>query len=110
MVRGRIEDLGEAIVLELSGTGVPPAGDDVQPTLGARLAMRIVERHRGSFRAGGSRASWWVRMTFPADPLQVDRRRRLRAIGADPPAAEPSGGARGRSTAADDEGSAALTT
>jgi signal transduction histidine kinase len=90
-VRARLEDLGEAVVLELTGTGVPPAGDELAPTLGARLAMRIVERHRGTFRAGGSRASWWVRMTFPADPRQVDRRRRVRIVGGDAPAAEAAG-------------------
>jgi GAF domain-containing protein len=66
-VRARIEDLGEAVAIELTGTGASPAGDEAAPTMGGRLAARIVERHGGSYKAGSSGADWWVRLTLPAD-------------------------------------------
>jgi hypothetical protein len=82
-VRARVEDLDEAVVLELSGTGASPAGEGVAPTIGARLAARIVERHAGTFRAGGDAAGWWVRLTLPADPRRVQRGLRVLLFGAE---------------------------
>jgi GAF domain-containing protein len=84
-VRARVEDLGEAVALELSGTGASPAGDGSVPTIGGRLASRIVERHGGSYRAGGSEGAWWIRLTLPADPRRAERRLRVVLVG--PPGA-----------------------
>lgn|GEM_PF-2901464 len=82
-VRARIEDLDEAVALELSGTGASPAGESVAPTIGARLAARIVERHAGTFRAGGAAGTWWIRLTLPADPRRIQRGLRVLLIGAE---------------------------
>jgi GAF domain-containing protein len=80
-VRARIEDLGEAVAIELSGTGASPAGDGAGlPTIGGRLAARIAERHGGSYRSGGAAGAWWVRLTLPADPRR-DRRLRVLLVG-----------------------------
>jgi GAF domain-containing protein len=81
-VHARIEDLGEAVAIELSGTGASPVGDGSGlPTIGARLAARIAERHGGTYRAGGSPGAWWVRLTLPADPRRSDRRLRVLLVG-----------------------------
>ncbi|HEY0777929.1 MAG TPA: histidine kinase dimerization/phospho-acceptor domain-containing protein, partial [Gemmatirosa sp.] len=82
-VRAHLEDLDEAVVLELTGTGASPAGESVAPTIGARLAARIVERHAGTFRAGGDPGAWWVRLTLPADPRRIQRGLRVLLVGAD---------------------------
>jgi GAF domain-containing protein len=82
-VRARIEDLGEAVVLELSGDGASPAGDEAAPTIGGRLAARVMERHTGSYRPGGSAGAWWVRLTLPYDPRRAPRS--LRVVVAGPP-------------------------
>lgn len=82
-VRARIEDLDEAVALELSGTGASPAGESVAPTIGARLAARIVERHAGTFRAGGGAGVWWIRLTLPSDPRRIQRGLRVLLIGAE---------------------------
>jgi hypothetical protein len=82
-VRARIEDLDEAVAVELSGTGASPAGETVAPTVSARLAARIVERHAGTFRAGGSAGSWWIRLTVPSDPRRVQRGLRVLLVGAE---------------------------
>lgn len=82
-VRAHVEDLDEAFVLELSGTGASPAGESVAPTIGARLAARIVERHAGTFRAGGDPGAWWVRLTLPADPRRIQRGLRVLLVGAE---------------------------
>ncbi len=60
-VRARLENLDEAVVLELNGTGASPA-DPAAPTIGSRLTQRIVERHGGSFRTGSGDGAWWVRI------------------------------------------------
>ena len=81
-VRARIEDLGEAVAIELSGTGASPAGEAAAlPTIGGRLAARIAERHGGTYRTGGSAGAWWVRLTLPADPRRTDRRLRVLLVG-----------------------------
>ncbi len=81
-VRARIEDLGEAVVLELSGTGASPAGDGAAlPTIGGRLAALVAERHGGSYRSGSSGGAWWARLTLPADPRRSDRRLRVLLVG-----------------------------
>ena len=80
-VRARLENLDEAVVLELSGTGASPA-DPAAPTIGSRLTQRIVERHGGSFRTGSGEGIWWVRIILPADPRRVQRRLRLLFVGA----------------------------
>jgi GAF domain-containing protein len=68
-VHARVEDLGgEAVALELTGTGASPAGEAVAPTIGGRLAARIAERHGGTFRAGASGGAWWIRLTLPVEP------------------------------------------
>lgn len=82
-VRARIEDLDEAVALELSGTGASPAGESVAPTIGARLAARIVERHAGTFRAGGGAGAWWIRLTLPSDPRRSQRGLRVLLVGAE---------------------------
>jgi hypothetical protein len=82
-VRARIEDLDEAVAVELSGTGASPAGESVAPTIGARLAARIVERHAGTFRAGGGAGAWWIRLTLPADPRRIQRGLRVLLVGAE---------------------------
>jgi hypothetical protein len=82
-VRARVEDLDEAVVLELAGTGASPAGESVAPTIGARLAARIVERHAGTFRAGGEPGGWWIRLTLPNDPRRVQRGLRVLLVGAE---------------------------
>ena len=81
-MRARIEDLGEAVAIELSGTGASPAGDGAAlPTIGGRLAARIAEHHGGTYRAGSSVGAWWVRLTLPADPRRTDRRLRVLLVG-----------------------------
>ncbi|MEA2688229.1 MAG: hypothetical protein QOD51_836, partial [Candidatus Eremiobacteraeota bacterium] len=81
-VRARIEDLGEAVVIELSGTGASPAGDGSGfPSIGGRLAARIAERHGGTYRSGGSPGAWWIRLTLPSDPRRADRRLRVLLVG-----------------------------
>ncbi len=80
-VRARIEDLAEAVVIELTGTGASPAGDSAAPTIGARLAARIVERHAGTFRSGGDPGAWWIRMTLPAVPRRVQQGLRVLLAG-----------------------------
>jgi signal transduction histidine kinase len=80
-VRARLENLDEAVVLELNGTGASPA-DPAAPTIGARLTQRIVERHGGSFRTGSENGGWWVRLILPADPRRVQRRLRILFVGA----------------------------
>lgn len=80
-VRARLENLDEAVVLELNGTGASPA-DSAAPTIGARLTQRIVERHGGSFRTGSGEGVWWVRIILPADPRRVQRRLRVLFVGA----------------------------
>ena len=82
-VRIRIEDLDEAVALELSGTGASPAGESVAPTIGARLAARIVERHAGTFRAGAGGGAWWIRLTLPSDPRRIQRGLRVLLVGAE---------------------------
>jgi signal transduction histidine kinase len=82
-VRARVEDLDEAVVLELAGTGASPAGESVAPAIGARLAARIVERHAGTFRAGGEPGAWWVRLTLPNDPRRTQRGLRVLLAGAE---------------------------
>ena len=82
-VRAAIEDLEEAVALELSGTGASPAGESVAPTIGARLAARIVERHAGTFRAGGAAGAWWIRLTLPSDPRRIQRGLRVLLVGAE---------------------------
>ncbi len=82
-VRAHFEDLDEAVVVELSGTGASPAGESVAPTIGARLAARIVERHAGTFRAGGTPGAWWVRLTLPNDPRRVQRGLSVLLVGAE---------------------------
>jgi GAF domain-containing protein len=82
-VHAHVEDLDEAVVLELTGTGASPAGESVAPTIGARLAARIVERHAGTFRAGGDAGAWWVRLTLPADPRRIQRGLRVLLVGAE---------------------------
>ncbi len=86
-VRARLENLDEAIVLELTGTGASPA-DPAAPTIGARLTQRIVERHGGSFRTGSESGTWWVRLILPADPRRIGRRLRILFVGAPERAAE----------------------
>jgi signal transduction histidine kinase len=81
-VRARIEDLDEAVALELIGTGASPAGESAAPTIGARLAARIVERHGGTFRAGGVAGAWWIRLTLPSDPRRIQRGLRVLLVGA----------------------------
>jgi signal transduction histidine kinase len=66
-VSARVEDLGEAVAIELSGTGASPAGDPAAPSIGGRLAARIAERHGGTYRTGAGNGAWWVRLTLPAD-------------------------------------------
>ena len=80
-VRARIEDLDEAVALELTGTGASPAGESAAPTIGARLAARIVERHAGTFRAGGTAGGWWIRLTLPSDPRRIQRGLRVLLVG-----------------------------
>ena len=80
-VRARIEDLEEAVALELAGTGASPAGESAAPTIGARLAARIVERHAGTFRAGGDAGAWWIRLTLPSDPRRIQRGLRVLLVG-----------------------------
>ena len=82
-VRARIEDLDEAVALELSGTGASPAGETVAPTIGARLAARIVERHAGTLRAGSNAGAWWIRLTLPSDPRRIQRGLRVLLVGAE---------------------------
>ncbi len=79
-VRARLENLDEAVVLELNGTGASPA-DPAAPTIGSRLTQRIVERHGGSFRTGSGDGAWWVRMILPADPRRIQRRLRVLFVG-----------------------------
>ena len=67
-VHGRVEDLGEAVALELTGTGASPAGDPAAPSIGGRLAARIAERHGGTYRTGTANGAWWIRLTLPLDP------------------------------------------
>jgi GAF domain-containing protein len=81
-VRARLENLDEAVVLELNGTGASPA-DPAAPTIGSRLTQRIVERHGGSFRTGSGDGVWWVRVILPADPRRVQRRLRVLFVGAE---------------------------
>ena len=80
-VRARVEDLEEAVALELRGTGASPAGETAAPTIGARLSARIVERHAGTFRAGGDAGAWWIRLTLPADPRRIQRGLRVLLVG-----------------------------
>jgi signal transduction histidine kinase len=80
-VRVRFENLDEAVAVELAGTGASPAGDPAAPSIGGRLAARIVERHGGSFRCGASGAAWWVRLTLPTDPRRAQRKLRTMLIG-----------------------------
>lgn len=82
-VRAHVEDLDEAVAVELSGTGASPAGDPLAPTIGARLAARIVERHGGTFRTGGVSGAWWVRLTLPLDPRRIQRGLRVLLIGSE---------------------------
>jgi signal transduction histidine kinase len=82
-VRASIDELDEAVALELRGTGASPAGESVAPTIGARLASRIVERHAGTFRAGGGAGTWWIRLTLPSDPRRIQRGLRVLLVGAD---------------------------
>ena len=82
-VRARIVDLDEAVALELSGTGASPAGETVAPSIGARLAARIVERHAGTFRAGGDAGAWWIRLTLPSDPRRIQRGLKVLLVGAE---------------------------
>jgi signal transduction histidine kinase len=85
-VHARIEDLGEAVAIELSGTGASPTGDGSGlPTIGGRLAARIAERHGGTYRAGGTGGSWWLRLTLPSDPRRADRRLRVLLVGPSEP-------------------------
>ncbi|MBV8748360.1 MAG: hypothetical protein JO103_01470 [Candidatus Eremiobacteraeota bacterium] len=70
-VRAKTEDLDEAVALELSGTGASPAGERNAPTVGGRLAERIVERHGGTLRAGALDGRWWIRLTLPYDPRRL---------------------------------------
>ena len=70
-VRAKTEDLAEAVALELSGTGPSPAGERNAPTVGGRLAERIVERHGGTLRAGSAEGGWWIRITLPYDPRRL---------------------------------------
>jgi signal transduction histidine kinase len=79
-VRARLENLDEAVVIELNGTGASPA-DPAAPTIGSRLTQRIVERHGGSFRTGSGDGAWWVRLILPADPRRVVRRLRVLFVG-----------------------------
>lgn len=88
-VRARLENLDEAVVVELRGTGASPA-DPAAPTIGARLTQRIVERHGGSFRAGSGDGAWWARLILPADPRRIQRRLRLLSVGAPERAGELS--------------------
>lgn len=80
-VRVRIEDLEEAVAVELAGTGASPAGDPAARSIGGRLAARIVERHGGTFRSGVSGAAWWIRLTLPNDPRRAQRRLRTMLVG-----------------------------
>jgi GAF domain-containing protein len=80
-VGARLENLDEAVVLELHGTGASPA-DPAAPSIGSRLTQRIVERHGGSFRTGSGDGVWWVRLILPADPRRVQRRLRVLFVGA----------------------------
>ena len=70
-VHAKTEDLDEAVALELSGTGASPAGERNAPTVGGRLAERIVERHGGTLRAGALDGRWWIRLTLPYDPRRL---------------------------------------
>ena len=81
-VRARVEDLEEAVALELGGTGASPAGESAAPSIGARLAARIVERHAGTFRSGGAAGAWWIRLTLPSDPRRIERGLRVLLVGA----------------------------
>lgn len=67
-VTARLEDLGDAVALELHGTGASPAGDSAAPSIGGRLAARIAERHGGTFAAGIEEGAWWIRLTLAVDP------------------------------------------
>jgi signal transduction histidine kinase len=80
-VRARVENLEEAAVIELAGTGASPAGEPAAPSIGGRLAARIVERHGGSFRTGAANATWWIRLTLPTDPRRAQRRLRTLLVG-----------------------------
>ena len=80
-VRARVENLEEAAVIELAGTGASPAGEPAAPTIGGRLAARIVERHGGSFRTGAASGTWWIRLTLPTDPRRAQRRLRTLLVG-----------------------------
>jgi hypothetical protein len=82
-VHATIEDLGEAVAIELRGTGASPAGESIAPTIGARLSARIVERHAGTFRSGGDAGVWWIRLTLPLDPRRVEHGLRVLLVGAD---------------------------
>ena len=79
-VRAQLENLDEAVVLELNGTGASPA-DPAAPTIGSRLTQRIVERHGGSFRTGSGDGVWWIRLILPADPRRIQRRLRVLFVG-----------------------------
>jgi signal transduction histidine kinase len=73
-VHARVEDLGgEAVALELTGTGASPAGDGAAPSVGGQLAARIAERHGGTCRTGATGAAWWIRLTLPATPPPAER-------------------------------------
>ncbi len=84
-VRARVENLEEAAVIELAGTGASPAGEPAAPTIGGRLAARIVERHGGSFRTGAANGTWWIRLTLPTDPRRAQRRLRTLLVGSAEP-------------------------
>jgi signal transduction histidine kinase len=81
-VHARIEDLGEAVVIELTGSGASPAGDPAAPTIAGRLTARIVERHGGSLRTGRASAAWWIRLTLPSEPHPAQRPLRVLLAGA----------------------------